>query len=125
MRAPTTGQIAHMRAAINALMPDTCNLLTVTRTSDSAGGFTESWGTAAGTVSCRLDLLAGRSAPVGFEQVVAGVQDTYTRWILTVPYDTTVTEAYRVEHGGNTYNVVAVDTDKSWRLNKRVGLEAL
>jgi hypothetical protein len=108
-----TPMLTAMRTAINRLLPDTCNLLTVTRSVDAGGGFVESWGTASANVACRLDKMSGS------EQLAGGALLPFTGWMLSLPYDTTITEAYRVEHGGYTYAVESVNNDSSWQAVKR------
>lgn len=113
----TAAELSAMRDDIETLLPDTCNLLTVTRTVDGKGGWTDAWGTATAGVACRLDATGGREAAAG------DALRPYTSWVLTLPHDTTITAQYRVEHGGNTYSVTAVNDDNSWIASKRVSLE--
>ena len=40
----TARELAQMRADIEDLFPDTCDILSVAYTSDSEGGFAEAWG---------------------------------------------------------------------------------
>ena len=42
----TNAELAQIRGDIAGMLPDTCNLLTLTRTSDGQGGWSEAWGTA-------------------------------------------------------------------------------
>ncbi len=42
----TARELAQMRADIEDLFPDTCDILSVAYTADSEGGFAEAWGTA-------------------------------------------------------------------------------
>jgi hypothetical protein len=105
-----------MRESIGQLLPDTCKILTATDTPDGMGGFTQSWGTAA-VVSCRLDITNKMEGLGG-----ASMRE-YQATVLSVPYNTTVDVNYRVEHGGYTYNVTAVNNDQSWIAVKRVTLE--
>lgn len=110
-------ELSAMREALETLLPDTCNILSVTEASDGAGGVTQTWGTASASVACRVDYQSG------MESIHGGAVQPYSRHILTVPYDTTVTEQNKVEHGGNTYHVTSVDQDKSWPVVLRVVLE--
>lgn len=116
----TNSELAYMREAIGQLMPDTCNLLTATNTPDGAGGVTTSWGTAFASVACRMDYTSGNRAD---ESLTAFSVRPYSGFMLSVPYNTTIGTEYRVEHGGFTYNVQAVNTDQSWIAVKRVVLE--
>jgi hypothetical protein len=113
----TTDELAQMRSDINALtLPDTCNILTATSTSDGQGGYDIAWGTAYENVACRMDIIKG-----GEVLVADSLQPSYS-YILTVAQSATIDEQARVEYGGNTYNVLEVK-DGSWQLSKRVRLE--
>lgn len=116
----TNSELAYMREAIGQLMPDTCNLLTATNTADGSGGITTTWGTASASVVCRMDYKTGAQQS---EQLTAFSVRPYSGFMLSVPYNTTINTEYRVEHGGFTYNVKAVNTDQSWIAVKRVVLE--
>jgi head-tail adaptor len=109
--------LAAMRDAIEELLPDTCTILSVTRTPDSKGGWTEAWGTASSSVACRLDMKSG------VEQLQGGGVEPYKSYALSLPYDTTITTEYRVVHSGTTYNVKTVNTNQSWIAVRRVELE--
>lgn len=112
-----TSMLAAMRSAIAELLPDTCNILSLTSTPDGAGGQSESWGTST-TASCRLDVKEMR------DTVSGGAVQSFVKTMLSVPYDTSITELNRVEHGGITYAVVAPpNSDQSWIAVKRVELE--
>jgi head-tail adaptor len=114
----TSAELAFMRDSIEQLLPDTCNILSVTRTPDGQGGMTETWGTAGTAITCRVDIKQVR------EQQSGGAVQYYTQTMLSLPYDTTITAANRVEHGGNTYAVITpANTDQSWIAVKRVALE--
>lgn len=112
-------EMEQMREAIRELYPDRCNLLTVTRTTDGAGGYTEAWGTATRNVPCRIDQVSGS------ERLTDGSTRAFTSLELALPYDTTITETYRVEHEGNTYHVLNANLDQSWQLERLVLLERI
>ena len=112
-------ELTSMRSAYLDLMPDTCDVHTKTRTTDGQGGFTETWVTASANVRCRLDAYKPR------EVLAAGAVYPYNQYMLTLPYDTTITTNSRVTHGGNTYNVVGLDDDKSWKITIRVIIEVV
>ena len=96
-------ELAAMQESLNLLLPDTCNILGAMRDSDGAGGETETWEVATASVACRLDFLRGG------ETMQSGALQPYTQAILTLPQATVITEQNRVEHGGNTYTVQAVN----------------
>ena len=110
-------QIADMRRTIEDLLPDLCNLLTSTYTSDGAGGGTVTWGTAVRNLACRVD--EDRTE----ERITDPALRAHHRMMFTIPYDTTITEAYRIEHNGYTYNVTGVNTGTSWDLCRRARAE--
>lgn len=114
-----TNMLAAMRDAIAELLPDTCHILTVTRTVDGMGGWSESWGTTYANISCRLDAQAMS------ENLKGAAVQPYKQYMLSLPYDTTVTTANRIKHNGITYAVTGVNTSQSWQAVKRVTLEAV
>ena len=109
-------ELDQLRTDLETTLPDTCNILSLTRTSDSQGGWTEAWGTAGTSISCRLDFIGGAEA------VTAGALIPYSRAVVTVPQSTTVTAQNRIEHGGNTYTVQAVNVG-SWLGVKRATVQ--
>lgn len=114
----TSAEIAQMRSDIEGLvLPDTGDLLTVTYVSDGQGGMVETWGTATANVACRLDYMTGA------ESVFGGALRPYSGYNLTVPYNTALTAASRFSIGGDVYQVVEVDADKSWNLFLRAKVE--
>ncbi len=116
-----SADLAYMRAAIAELLPDTCNILSVTYSPDGMGGNTETWGTVSASVACRLDIQTGQTSKG--EVVIADSVRPFQQTILSLPYSTTILTSDRVEHGGFTYNVSRVNTDQSWIAVKRVILE--
>ena len=105
----TDADLTWMRATVEETMPDTCNILSVTQTSDGQGGFTETWGTATANVACRVDAQVRSDS----DTVVGESERVYNRYIVTVPHDTTVTEENRIEANGFTMSVDSVDDVKS------------
>lgn len=117
MTAIDNTMLAAMREAIAELLPDTGYILTRTYVSNGMGGGSYTWGTSS-AVSCRIDIQQGR------EQVTGGAVQAFSRTILSLPYDTTITEANRFLHNSVTYAVVVPpNTDQSWIAVKRVELE--
>jgi hypothetical protein len=114
----TSTDLAGMRAAVNDLLPDTANILAGTVAPDGQGGWSQTWGTATAGVKCRLD--PGRKE--NRESVAGAALLPFSWWQLTLPYDTTLTEQNRVEIAGETFNVVHVDTGKSWSVSVRAVL---
>ncbi len=122
---PTAAELARIQDDLEAVaLPDTCNILSLTRTSDGQGRWTETWGTATANVKCRLDSQASRGlVTAGAEQVVSASLKPYSDWVITLPHDTIITEANRVQVGSDTFNVTAVDKGQSWGVNVRAMLE--
>ena len=114
----TSAEIAQMRLDVeDMVLPDKGYILTLTQVSDGQGGFTDTWGTASAYTKCRLDYMTGTEAVFG------GALKPYSGWNLTVPYNTSITQANRFSLNGDTYAVVEVDTDKSWNLFIRARVE--
>ena len=113
-----TGELTAMQAEIAKLLPDTCSILTITHTSNGAGGWTDTFGTVTG-IACRLDMLQGNEA------IAAGAVQPFSRWMLTISSSGTILPANQVVHGGITYNVISVNSDASWLACKRAVLEAV
>lgn len=114
-----TAMLAAMRDAIEQMLPDTCTILSVTYTPDGRGGQTETWGTAAANVPCRLDLVTRDLN----EMVKGGAVNPYPQYMMSFPYDTTLAVENRIVHGGLTYAVVKVNTSQSWKAVGRAVLE--
>lgn len=104
----SAGELDAIRADIAQMLPDTCVLYTQSYIPDGMGGGTIGWNVA-GTVACRLDRKTG------YEKLAADAARPYGEWMLTIPHNATISVDMRVVHGGETYDVVAVNDDKSWR----------
>lgn len=113
----TNTELQYMRDAIGQLMPDVCNILSVTNTPDGYGGVTQTWGTASANVKCRLDVKSGNIATTG------GAIQEYVSYMLSLPYDTVIDFTNQVEINGSTYAVTDVNDNQSWNAVKRVSLE--
>lgn len=101
-------EIEFMRDAIDDLLPDTCNVLSVVSTS-SGSGYVWTQGTASKNVPCRADI--GGQTGVG------------KSWIFSLPYDQTLTTENAIEYAGIVYDVLAVNNDISWPIVKRATVE--
>lgn len=116
----SAAELALMRDAIESeVLPDECTLLSPTYTPDGQGGFNPAFGTVSSNVPCRLDVMAPR------EQQAAGAVYPFTKYVMTLPYSTTINAGYRVQFGSFTYNVVGIAPDKSWAICKRAYLEQI
>jgi hypothetical protein len=120
MSGLTNAELESIRTAIEELLPDTCTVLSVTRTSDGQGGWAETWGTVTASLACRIDpAKPGTQAQFG-----ASVQP-FQGYVMTVNHAGTITTANRVLKDGYTFEVVSVDFAKSWDGSRRVYLERL
>lgn len=117
----STSEIAQLRSDATAYQPDTCTLQTVTLTSDSQGGWTESWANTYTSVGCRLaPVQTSEPEEIEDEQVQA-----LSRWVLTIAHDQTIDETMRVVHDSETYEVDHLEDTHSNRTAKRVYLRRL
>lgn len=105
--------LTYMRDCIDDLMPDTCNILSVTSVSDGMGGFTDKWGTATASVSCRLDTQRGT-----YRDLDGSIRD-YKKLVFSMPQSTSITTANKVEYGDDTYRITAIN-EGSWLGVRRV-----
>ena len=113
----TTAELTIMRDTLELLMPDTCNVCTIANTPDGEGGVTVSRATATADVPCRLDVVQGR------EQVSGGAIQPYIAYKMSLPYDTTVSQANIIEHDNVDYYIKSVNLSQSWGAVVRVDLE--
>jgi len=120
MTGLTTAELAYIRDAIEELLPDTATILTVTNVANTLGGYAENIGTA-GTSACRIDPL--NQITKTMEQVNSGAIRPFHTFMLTLPYDTTITTENMVRVNDITYNVTSVDIGKSWQASVRAFLE--
>jgi len=121
----TNKELTSIRADINDLLPDTGYIIARTETPDGMGGQTVSTSVVAnGTVSCRLDARMINMLK-GNESVAGAALQSFQQLILTLPYDTTITTNNQFLKDGQLYNVISIDTDKSWKASVRCVLERL
>lgn len=116
----SNAELLQMREAIAQLFPDTCNVLSVSESPDGFGGVSQTWGTIGTAVPCRLDFVdrLGQS-----ERIAGAGIKAFQETILSMPYDTTITEAHRIEHDSYTYNVRMANNDQSRIAVRRLRLE--
>lgn len=115
----TSADLAELRAAQNALMPDTAAIIRRTDgTRDQFGDVTEVWATVA-TVPCRL---AAAKTITAEDVTVFGVLTGVTRFDLTLPWDTDIRGKDRVAITGRIFEVTADPEAVSYRTAVRVAL---
>ena len=95
-------EIADIREAIEASLPETVEVQRATRAPDGAGGSTESW-QAAGSYPARLAPAGGEA-----EREMAGRLAGRSLWRVTLPAEADVRLADRVAVAGRTFEVVGV-----------------
>ena len=115
--ALTARELAQMRADIEDLMPDTCDILSVAYTSDGEGGMTEAWGTALADVACRVDYRSGS------EKMTGGAIQPYNKAVISLPYTTALTTKHRVKLDDFVWAVLSVNEGQSWDVVRRAELE--
>src|SRR5512139_1289604 len=101
-------EITAMRDEVNGVaLPGTCAILSLTLTSDGQGGYTETWGTATTSVACRID-------PVQSREILSGdAVQPFSRFVVTLPYDATVTQENRIQIDTTQYNILGIDAVRS------------
>ncbi len=113
----TARELAEMQESAEDLLPDFCNILSVTRTDNGMGQWTEVWGTIQRHVSCRLDYNRGSLVTAG-----AALQPA-SGWVLTLPHDTVMRSTYRVEVNGQMFSITGLDPRKSWKITQRLEVQ--
>jgi hypothetical protein len=121
MSALTATELAQIRADVADLLPDTGGaILSTVRVSDGAGGWTETDGTVTSGLAYRLDPVRGA------QTVSGGALQSFHTFMLTLPYDVTLTAEHRFRASdGQTYDVVSVDSGKSWDVATRAQVEKI
>ena len=112
----SAADLDYMRDTLAELLPDSGTIQTVTRAANGFGGWVETW-TSAGTVACRIDNQSANKSDVGDSA------RSFSAWMITVPFDTVISANDRINTGGQTYNVIGVSDNGSWRGVRRVSVE--
>ena len=121
MSLPSASELADLRQDFeDYLLPDTCNILSETRTADGAGGHTSSWGTATAGVSCRFDTNTRRDQ---MERVAGGALRPFIEYVVSLPQATSLTTGQRIEFDSVAYNVVSINEAQSWKPLRRAIVE--
>jgi hypothetical protein len=116
----TAAELEQMRNSIAELLPDTCDLLSATRTSDGAGGWSDTWGTVSGgsALPCRLDFR-----DPGKEAISNASLTPYKTGVLSLAYDAPISTDCRVQIGGKQFNVTGENTNQSWLTVRQINVE--
>lgn len=114
----TARELTEMREAIGELLPDVCDILTITESANGYGGTTQIPETTVKNCPCRMDVVGGKL------QVAGGALQSFIGYTMSLPYDIEVTEANQILFDGVTYKIAAPpNTQQSWIGVKRVLLE--
>lgn len=116
----TTGELTGMRAASDAIMPDTCTITRITRSQSATGAWTESPATLASGVSCRLDTLTEAE-----ETSINETLGVVAKFALALNYAQDIKETDRITHNSLVYEVVAAEEFHSWLIHKRCYLKRM
>lgn len=93
---------SRLRGLLWLSLSDTGDLLSLTSTSDSGGGASQTWGTAGTAIPCRVDPLSSTTG------VIAGRIDERSTHVVTVPLGTVVGGSDRFAVSGRgTFEVTA------------------
>jgi len=112
----TAAEIAAMQDTQEAALPDTCTIKSCTLSSDSAGGYTESWSDKATGVACRIAPIRSLSDA---EAAVGGALQGKSVWQLTLPAGQDIQHTDRVVVGSATYEVVSLGSEGAWETATR------
>lgn len=105
-----------MRHTIADNLGDLCTIQTYTDAADGQGGMTRTWASTYTYVPCRI----APSSSGGRAQESVGLQyQAVTGWTLTVRYDQTIAAGDRVILGGDTFEVMSVEDDRTDRVCRR------
>ncbi len=115
----TARELAQMRADIEDLMPDECDILRPTVTRDSQGEAIVTYTVKSANLPCRLDYKQGSESISG-----AAIQP-YAKATLTLPWYAVLATNERVQIGTSVYAVKTVNAGQSWRVSVRAEVEAI
>lgn len=104
-----------MRDEAELALPDVCVIRARTLTADGQGGKTESYATSV-TTTCRVSP-AGRAMQ---EVTRADGTRATADWVVTLPYNTTVSQSDRLLVNTVTYEVLGAKAPRGWEITRRV-----
>ena len=105
-----------MRHTMADNLGDLCSVQIYTDVVDGAGGMTRSWSNAYTNVPCRL---APQTKTV---QTTGDQYQAVTGWVLTLRYDQAIAAGDRVVKASDTFDVLAVEDDRTGRVCRRAYL---
>jgi len=115
MSGLTDQELVALRVIADDWFPDTCTIQTRTESVDALGGSSLSWSDTYEDVDCRLAPLGMQRA----EQVFNFALEGRSTWMLSVAYDQAITIEDRITFDSDTYEVLAVEDDHSYRTIRR------
>lgn len=111
----SAADLARMRGLADNIFDQTCKIERGTVTNDGQGGFSESWGTVAGTVACRLGVMSG----AGDIREGANRREFSDVLVLRVAFDQDLAQADRVTINADVYQVEELLDEHQWMMVKR------
>lgn len=99
-----TSDLKKMRADQEKMMTETVYVQSRVKVPDGAGGYTETLSTMA--------TVKGRIAPnsqAGRESVIGGKVTSIAEYVITLPWDTEVSESNQLQIAGTQYEVVKIE----------------
>lgn len=114
----TTSQLTQMRTQLSTRLPDSAIIQAPTYPGDSAGGPGTANYTAVGggTVACRLDPVDSVAEHI---QILSARENLKVVYRLVVPYDAPLAKDCRVLINGDTFEILALADQHSWRVCRR------
>lgn len=110
----TATELTQLRAAAVDLLPDTCRIEYPT-TVNTNGYVTETWGTAVASAKCRFDPDKSRKE----ENIIGEREAMVTRYQVTLEWNTTIADGYRLIYAGGTFQVIELHDNHSLRMVRR------
>lgn len=109
-----TDELEAIRNHMEATLPDTCSIISVTNSADGQGGVTETPGTVTG-VPCRCSPvpIQARSDSTGEQFRVHNV------YVFSLHWDRAVTVRDKIVFDSDTYRVIGLNDDHSERFLRR------
>ncbi len=114
----SAAQLTQMRADVTSSLTDTATIQTRSLSNDGAGNAVESY-SGSTTIACRLRFASG-GKPSYPKQRSGDQSQPQQLWIVTLPYNASVSETDRLTINGETYEVVTANEERSIELCKRV-----
>lgn len=112
----TTAELSAMRDFADDYLTATCTIQRATSGVSSSGSPTQTWGTLASNVACRMDEPKQSAAEANINGSIAAP----STFIMHLKYDQDVTVKDRIVYGSLTYEVQEVLDTASWLMSRRL-----